>query len=102
MDDEGYDNRSEIGKLINKLEKLRKKPQLDNELSSALDIFRDKVTRQKAYLINGIFNINFAEAALFIQSCAELYSKKIDLLWDQFLELHTRLIQYDCDHQKKT
>ncbi|XP_072393138.1 uncharacterized protein [Diabrotica undecimpunctata] len=102
MDDEGYDNRSEIGKLINKLEKLRKKPQLDNELSSALDIFRDKFTRQKAYLINGIFNINFAEAALFIQSCSELYSKKIDLLWDQFLELHTRLIQYDCDHQKKT
>uniref|UniRef100_A0A6P7FK14 Uncharacterized protein LOC114330236 n=1 Tax=Diabrotica virgifera virgifera TaxID=50390 RepID=A0A6P7FK14_DIAVI len=101
MDDEGYNDRSEIGKLIKKLEKLRKKPQLDNELSSALDIFRDKVSRQKAYLINGIFNINFAEAALFLQGCAELYSKKIDLLWDQFLELHTRLIQYDCEHQKK-
>lgn len=67
----------------------------------ALDVFRDLVLRQQQYLNNGIFQTNFGEAALFLQSCAELYGKKIDLLWDELLAFHTRLIEYDCEHEKQ-
>lgn len=69
--------------------------------SQALDVFNDCVNEQQKYLKNGIFKTNFAETALFLQSCAELYGKKIDLLWDEIIAFLTRLIKYDCEHEKE-
>ncbi|XP_056643998.1 uncharacterized protein LOC130449905 isoform X1 [Diorhabda sublineata] len=100
--EEEFDCKSAIGQLIQNLQKLYKKPQIDHQLSTALEAFQEKVTRQQAYLNNGIFNINFAEAAIFLQSCTELYGKKVDMLWDELLEFHTRLIEYDCEHDKES
>lgn len=66
-----------------------------------MESFNDCVNEQQKYLSNGIFKTNFAEAALFLQSCAELYGKKIDLLWDEMIAFLTRLITYDCEHEKE-
>ncbi|CAH1173719.1 unnamed protein product [Phaedon cochleariae] len=101
MEEEECDYSTPIGQIIKQMNALSKKPKLDKELGLALDLFHDKISKQQVYLKNGIFNINFAEAALFLQSCADLYGKKIDLLWDQLLEFHTRLIEYDCEHEKE-
>lgn len=64
-------------------------------------MFSEHISEQQKYLSNGIFKINFAEAALFLQSCAELFGKKVDLLWDEQISYLTRLIQYDCEHDKE-
>ncbi|CAH1967090.1 unnamed protein product [Acanthoscelides obtectus] len=100
-DEEHFDERSPVGQIINHVNKLCKKPQIDEQLQQAIAKFNGHIEHQKRYLSNGIFNINFAEAALFIQSCSTLYGKKVDLLWDELLALHTRLIQYDCEHKKQ-
>ncbi|VEN33599.1 unnamed protein product [Callosobruchus maculatus] len=100
-DDEHFDDRSPVGQIITHINKLCKKPQIDDQLQKALQRFNAHMDQQKQYLANGVFSINFAEAALFIQSCTTLYGKKVDLLWDELLVLHTRLIEYDCDHEKK-
>nr|CAH7764450.1 unnamed protein product [Callosobruchus chinensis] len=100
-EDEHFDDRSPVGQIITHINKLCKKPQIDDQLQKALQRFNAHMDKQKQYLANGVFNINFAEAALFLQSCTTLYGKKVDLLWDELLVLHTRLIEYDCDHEKK-
>nr|XP_023023262.1 uncharacterized protein LOC111511484 [Leptinotarsa decemlineata] len=99
--DQECDYNSPVGQIIKQINALCKKPKIDDELRSALELFSDKINHQKKFMNNGIFTINFAEAALFLQSCAELYGKKVDLLWDQLLEFHTRLIEYDCAHEKE-
>ncbi|KAJ8951200.1 hypothetical protein NQ314_007701 [Rhamnusium bicolor] len=101
MEEDDCDYGTPIGKVIKHINALCKKPQVDDQLSEALDLFNEKLEDQEKYLINGIFKTNFTEAALFIQSSTELYGKKIDVLWDQLLEFHTRLIKYECEHQKE-
>ncbi|KAJ8956959.1 hypothetical protein NQ317_008520, partial [Molorchus minor] len=101
MEEDEPDYNTPIGKVIKHINTLSKKPQIDEQLSEALELFSKKLEEQEKYLVNGIFKINFSEAALFMQSSAELYGKKIDLLWDQLLEYHTRLITYDCENQKE-
>ncbi|KAJ8919024.1 hypothetical protein NQ315_016929 [Exocentrus adspersus] len=101
MDEEECDYRSPIGKVIKHINCLSKKAPIDHQLSEAIDLFHVKLEEQEKYLANGIFRINFAESALFLQSCAELYGKKIDVLWNDLLEFHTRLIKYDCEDQKQ-
>lgn len=66
-----------------------------------MDLFNERINEQQKYLNNGIFRTNFAEAALFLQSTAELFGKKVDLLWDEQISYLTRLIQYDCEHEKE-
>ncbi|XP_018571748.1 uncharacterized protein LOC108911323 [Anoplophora glabripennis] len=101
MDEDECDYRTPVGKVIKHINYLCKKPPFDNQLNEAIDLFHEKLSEQEKYLANGIFKINFAESALFLQSCAELYGKKIDLLFKELLEFHTRLIRYDCEHQKE-
>ena len=57
-----------------------------------LDDFLEKLGECDRYLENGIFNMNFAEAALLLQSSADVYSKKVDLLWDIIFEYQKRLL----------
>ncbi|CAG9856749.1 unnamed protein product [Phyllotreta striolata] len=101
MEDDDFDENSTIGQLITNVNKICKKPQVDGQLSNVLETFQNKISRQTLYLNNGLFNINFAEAALFIQSCSVLYGKKIDLLWDGVLEFLTTLISSECKDQKE-
>nr|CAI5860676.1 unnamed protein product [Callosobruchus analis] len=100
-DEEHFDDRSPVGQIITDINKLCKKPKIDDQLQKAIQRFNAHMQLHKVYLANGVYNINFVEAALFIQSCTILYGKKIDVLWDEILAFHTRLIQYDCDHAKK-
>lgn len=54
-----------------------------------------KLNEEDDYLASGIFNTNFAEAALLLQSSAEVYSKKVDLLWDIIIDYQKRLVLCD-------
>lgn len=60
-----------------------------------LDVLIAKLNDTEEYTRNGIFSVNFVEASLVIQSAAQLYGKKVDLLWDHVLEFHERMISYD-------
>lgn len=57
-----------------------------------LDLFMEHVRESDTYLDNGIFNINFAEVALFLQSCAQVYGKKVDMLWERVFEYQHEMI----------
>ncbi|ENN75514.1 hypothetical protein YQE_07935, partial [Dendroctonus ponderosae] len=39
--------------------------------------------------------MSFAEDALLLQSCGQLYAKRVDKLWDELLQFHTRMVSYD-------
>lgn len=39
--------------------------------------------------------MNFAEDALLLQSCGQYYAKRVDKLWDELLQFHTRMVKYD-------
>ncbi|CAH0552857.1 unnamed protein product [Brassicogethes aeneus] len=88
-------NSSSLGKVILKINQMCKKPTIEAGLCEQLDLFVEKLHESDKYLENGIFNVNFTEAALFVQSATELYSKKVDLLWDNILEYQKRMILYE-------
>lgn len=89
------DYRSPKGQLIKLLEQKLKKPEIDECLGQVLDKFNDLVNEQTTFLDNGIFHMNFAEDALLLQSCGQLYAKRVDKLWDDLLNFHTRMVKYD-------
>ncbi|XP_060524777.1 uncharacterized protein LOC132701109 isoform X2 [Cylas formicarius] len=101
-EEEHFDYRSPKGQLIKILEQKSKKPEIDNTLSQVLEKFSELNKRQNMYLENGIFKTNFAEDALLLQHCALYYGKRVDKLWNDLLQLHTRLLQYDQNRNKKT
>ncbi|KAJ3666696.1 hypothetical protein Zmor_002130 [Zophobas morio] len=71
---------------------MSKNPNIEADLSQVLDDFLEKLGECDRYLENGIFNMNFAEAALLLQSSADVYSKKVDLLWDIIFDYQKRLL----------
>lgn len=81
--------------FIETLEKMAKKPTVEDDLSGVLDNFLLKLHESRKYLTNGIFNTNFAEAALLLQSAANIYGKKVDNLWDFVLDCQHRMLKYD-------
>lgn len=60
-----------------------------------LDNYLEKLNESEKYLSNGIFNTNFAEAALLLQSSVNLYGKKVDMLWDVVNEYQHRIVSYE-------
>ncbi|XP_019871015.2 uncharacterized protein LOC109599449 isoform X2 [Aethina tumida] len=96
MDEEEEINyNSCLGQIIKSYEKLNKNPTIEAGLSELLDVLIAKLNDTEEYTRNGIFSVNFVEASLVIQSAAQLYGKKVDLLWDHVLEFHERMISYD-------
>ncbi|XP_048522905.1 uncharacterized protein LOC109546262 isoform X3 [Dendroctonus ponderosae] len=91
----GLDHRSPKGKLIKLLEQKIKKPEIDDSLGEVLDQFSQLNNDQSTYLEHGIFHMSFAEDALLLQSCGQLYAKRVDKLWDELLQFHTRMVSYD-------
>ncbi|KAK9875141.1 hypothetical protein WA026_005932 [Henosepilachna vigintioctopunctata] len=100
QEDEHVNSNSKLGKLIIKVNNMQKKPLLDDSLSEVLDVFLQKLRQSEDFLINGIFQINFAEAALLLQSSAFIYCKKVDLLWDSINQCQKRMIAFDSEENK--
>lgn len=86
---------SPLSELTLKIIKMLKKPTLDSKLGETLDSFISELSVSERYLSNGIVNIKFAEAGLFLESSASLYSKRVDLLWDNALEYQMQLCAYN-------
>jgi len=57
-------------------------------------------SEQMTFLDNGVFHMNFAEDALLLQACGQFYAKRVDKLWTEMLEFHTRLVKHG-DHAAK-
>lgn len=55
----------------------------------------EKLSESEKYLSYGIYNTNFAEAALLLQSSVELYGKKVDLLWDNIIQYQKHIVTYE-------
>ncbi|XP_076251033.1 uncharacterized protein LOC143190551 isoform X3 [Rhynchophorus ferrugineus] len=83
------------GQLVTLLGQKLKKPEIDDCLGEVLEKFMDLSNQQTTYLDNGIFQINFAEDALLLQSCGWLYGKMVDKLWEYLLDFHKRMVTYD-------
>ncbi|KAB0802724.1 hypothetical protein PPYR_04910 [Photinus pyralis] len=86
---------SPFSELTLKIINMLKKPTLDSKLGETLDSFISELSISERYLNNGIVNIKFAEAGLFLESSASLYSKRVDLLWDNALEYQMQLCAYN-------
>ncbi|KAF2884898.1 hypothetical protein ILUMI_21269 [Ignelater luminosus] len=87
--------KSKIGILISRLKRMEKNLEINMELNETLNTFLDQLNESQQYLENGIFNVKFAEAGLFLQSAANLYSKKVDSLWDSTLQYQMQLCTYN-------
>lgn len=107
-------SKTHVGALILKLNAMAKKPHLDDDISGVsmnnchttqtkeltcfvqvLDKYLQKLNESEKYLSNGIFNTNFAEAALLLQSSVNVYGKKVDMLWDVVNEYQHRIVSYE-------
>ncbi|CAH1131279.1 unnamed protein product [Ceutorhynchus assimilis] len=89
------DYKTPKGQLIQLVEKKLKKPEIDDSLGKILDKFQELTNEQTSYLEVGIFHMNFTEDALLIQCCGQLYGKRVDKLWEELLQFHTRMVKYD-------
>ncbi|KAL3277036.1 hypothetical protein HHI36_012398 [Cryptolaemus montrouzieri] len=101
QDAEYINNSSKLGKLIVKVNQIGKKPVLDTSLSEILDKFHGYLRQSEDFLSHGIFQINFAEAALLLQSSAFVYSKKVDLLWESIIQCQKRMISFNIEENKE-
>ncbi|KAF5286153.1 hypothetical protein FQR65_LT12911 [Abscondita terminalis] len=86
---------SKVSILISKAQKMLKHPQLNGDLSQALDAFMKELNVNNHYLRNGIFTMKFAEFGIFLQVTVELYGKQVDLLWEDTLHYHVKLCSYN-------
>lgn len=96
------DYRTPKGQLIKLLEQKIKKPEIDDSLGKVLDEFTQLTREQATFLDNGIFQMNFAEDALLLQSCGQYYAKRVDKLWDELLQFHTHLVTDEGTTKKCT
>ncbi|EEZ98859.1 hypothetical protein TcasGA2_TC004469 [Tribolium castaneum] len=78
-----------------------KKPTVEADLCQVLDDLLVKVNESDSYLENGIFNINFAEAALLLQSTTDLYGKKVEMLWNIIFDYQKRMISHEKNADKE-
>ncbi|XP_044258372.1 uncharacterized protein LOC123007251 [Tribolium madens] len=92
---------SKISELIKIVAQMLKKPTVESDLSQVLKDLLVKVSESDNYLENGIFNINFAEAALLLQSTSDLYSKKVELLWNIIFDYQKRMISHQDNADKE-
>lgn len=100
QEEEYIDKSSKVGKLILRLNQLEKRPALDNSLGEILDLFLQSLIESEDFFKHGLFKINFAEAALLLQSSSLIYSKKVDLLWDVINEFQKRLISFKSEENE--
>ncbi|XP_050297016.1 uncharacterized protein LOC126736620 isoform X2 [Anthonomus grandis grandis] len=108
MEEEDELELTQKGKLIKVLEEKIKKPEIDDTLKKVLDEYNEITRKETPFLDNGVLErLNFAEDALVIQACGQYYGKCVDKLWDELLQLHTRMVKYDevtaknCTDRKK-
>lgn len=66
-----------------------------------LDEFMERIADSDKYLEQGILSFSFAEAAMLLQTSADLYSKKVDLLWDHIFEYQKRMLLADGQEEDK-
>ncbi|KAK5650264.1 hypothetical protein RI129_001293 [Pyrocoelia pectoralis] len=91
---------SRLSHLTSKLNNMLKKPTLDTQLSETLDSFIAELSHNDHYLANGIVNIKFAEAGLFLENSSVLYGKRVDLLWDNALQYQMQLCAYNKSQEE--
>lgn len=87
--------RTTCGALIVRVNEYLKKPLIEHDLTGILNNYLGVLQESGIYIQNGIFNTNFAEAALLLQGSVQLYGKKVDMLWDFVIEYLNRNMLYE-------
>lgn len=72
-----------------------------NQSPQILDDFMERIADSDKYLEQGILNFSFTEAAMLLQTSADLYGKKVDLLWDCIFEYQKRMLMADVQQEDK-
>lgn len=86
---------SPAGQMILRMHRHLKKPTIEAPLAEEMLTYLNYLRESQVFLNNGIMNFSFAEGALLIQIAAQLYSRKVDLLWKSVIEYHEHMANYE-------
>nr|XP_022903766.1 uncharacterized protein LOC111416056 [Onthophagus taurus] len=95
------DINNNIDILIQKIQPLTKQNQANVNITQLLIEFYKTVQKSESYHKLGIFALNFAKAASFLDHAFQIYAKQVDLLWDLSINAQKRYLSYEEDSAEK-